>query len=319
MRIDTLVATDVLSEGVDLHDAGLVVHLDLPWTVARIEQRVGRLRRIGSPHREVLQYAFEPPASANSALQLLQRLAAKAGLADALVGMDAAGPTWLGTRRTSRGLSPAEARDALRNTMRGWGSRRGPGPGPVEGVPIVAAVAATLPKPAFLAAVALDDSMQLVGGNDTDVVTDPIALLRLARAVTGKEVEGPVAFAGLAERLLMAWMERERARRELLVRAGVETAAHRRVLRSLHATMHSARRPERPLLAPRVSELRSLVLRSVGAGFELRLAEWSASHPDPDQGALRELASLLRARARPPQEETNSRLVAILLLVPESG
>lgn len=318
MRIDTLVATDVLSEGVDLHAAALVVHLDLPWTVARIEQRVGRLRRIGSPHREVLQYAFKPPASANSALQLLQRLAAKAGFADALVGIDAAGVMWLGTRQAPGGLSPAEARDALRNTLRGpeWPHRPIV---PVKGEPMVAAVAASVPEPRVLAAVALDDGMRLVGGDGTNIVTDPSALLHLARAVTRKEIDVPATFATLAERTLTGWMERERARRELLVHGGVETAAHRRVLRALHATMHSARRPERPVLAPLVNELRSLVLRSVGAGFELLLAEWSASHPDPDQGALRELACLLRARARPPQEDANSRLVAILVLMPETS
>ncbi|HET7550420.1 MAG TPA: DEAD/DEAH box helicase, partial [Gemmatimonadaceae bacterium] len=46
-RIDLLIATDLLSEGVNLHDASVVVHLDLPWTPARLEQRVGRSRRMG--------------------------------------------------------------------------------------------------------------------------------------------------------------------------------------------------------------------------------------------------------------------------------
>ena len=45
-RIDLLLATDLLSEGVNLQDAGVVVHLDLPWTAARLEQRLGR---VGAP------------------------------------------------------------------------------------------------------------------------------------------------------------------------------------------------------------------------------------------------------------------------------
>src|SRR6185295_10879772 len=35
-RIDLLLTTDLLSEGVNLQDAGVVVHLDLPWTPARL-------------------------------------------------------------------------------------------------------------------------------------------------------------------------------------------------------------------------------------------------------------------------------------------
>src|SRR5688572_17256933 len=41
--IDVLLATDLLSEGVNLQDANVVVHLDVPWTAARMEQRVGRV------------------------------------------------------------------------------------------------------------------------------------------------------------------------------------------------------------------------------------------------------------------------------------
>jgi len=47
-RIDLLVTTDLLSEGVNLQSASVVVHLDLSWNPARLEQRVGRLRRLGA-------------------------------------------------------------------------------------------------------------------------------------------------------------------------------------------------------------------------------------------------------------------------------
>jgi len=47
-RADTLVATDVASQGLNLqHRARWVVHFDLPWTPMRLEQRVGRVDRIG--------------------------------------------------------------------------------------------------------------------------------------------------------------------------------------------------------------------------------------------------------------------------------
>jgi hypothetical protein len=49
--IEVLIATDLLSEGLNLQDAAVVVHLDLPWTNARLTQRLGRVWRIGSSTR----------------------------------------------------------------------------------------------------------------------------------------------------------------------------------------------------------------------------------------------------------------------------
>jgi hypothetical protein len=46
-RVSLLLATDLLSEGVNLQDASIVVHLDLPWNPARLAQRLGRVRRPG--------------------------------------------------------------------------------------------------------------------------------------------------------------------------------------------------------------------------------------------------------------------------------
>ena len=56
-----LVVTDVAAEGLDLHRAARVVHYDLPWTPMRLEQREGRVVRLGSVHREVEVVRFEPP------------------------------------------------------------------------------------------------------------------------------------------------------------------------------------------------------------------------------------------------------------------
>lgn len=56
-----LIATDVLSEGLSLAGVATVVHLDVPWTAARLDQRVGRAVRIGAPVREV--HVVSLPAS----------------------------------------------------------------------------------------------------------------------------------------------------------------------------------------------------------------------------------------------------------------
>jgi len=45
--IHVLVATDAAGEGINLQRANLMVNYDLPWNPARIEQRFGRIHRIG--------------------------------------------------------------------------------------------------------------------------------------------------------------------------------------------------------------------------------------------------------------------------------
>ena len=85
-RIELLVTTDVLSEGLDLQGASVVVHLDLPWNPARLEQRVGRVRRLGSPHAVVSTYAFAPPAPSERVLCVEARLRNKLRVAGRIVG-----------------------------------------------------------------------------------------------------------------------------------------------------------------------------------------------------------------------------------------
>lgn len=45
MRV--LVATDAAGEGINLQNANLMVNYDLPWNPNRLEQRFGRIHRIG--------------------------------------------------------------------------------------------------------------------------------------------------------------------------------------------------------------------------------------------------------------------------------
>ena len=66
--IDLLLTTDLLSEGVNLQDAASVIHLDIPWTLARMEQRVGRVARMGSRHSRVDVHILRPPRSASAIL-----------------------------------------------------------------------------------------------------------------------------------------------------------------------------------------------------------------------------------------------------------
>lgn len=78
LDIDVLIATDLASEGLNLQDASRVIHYDLPWTSARLAQRVGRIDRLGSSHTKIQVVTFLPPAPLADAIRIEARLLAKA-------------------------------------------------------------------------------------------------------------------------------------------------------------------------------------------------------------------------------------------------
>ena len=55
-----LIATDVLSEGLNMQDANHVINYDLHWNPVRLIQRVGRVDRIGTEHATIYAYNFLP-------------------------------------------------------------------------------------------------------------------------------------------------------------------------------------------------------------------------------------------------------------------
>jgi superfamily II DNA or RNA helicase len=75
--VTRLVATDVLSEGLNLQDARVVVSFDLPWNPVRLAQRIGRIDRLGSPHAEIEVVVFMPDRGLDLALRLLRRIRRK--------------------------------------------------------------------------------------------------------------------------------------------------------------------------------------------------------------------------------------------------
>src|SRR6185503_15948315 len=101
LETDLLIATDLLSEGLNLQDAERVVHYDVPWSPARLAQRVGRIDRLGSRHAGIATVTFLPPEPLAAALALEERLAAK------VRAQVAAGSAQVETARGALGGSPA--------------------------------------------------------------------------------------------------------------------------------------------------------------------------------------------------------------------
>lgn len=52
-EVDVLLCTDAAAEGLNLQTADLLINFDLPWNPMKVEQRVGRIDRIGQKHEEI--------------------------------------------------------------------------------------------------------------------------------------------------------------------------------------------------------------------------------------------------------------------------
>lgn len=57
-RLNALVSTEAGSEGVNLQVANVLVNYDLPWNPMVVEQRIGRVQRLGSPHASVVVHGI---------------------------------------------------------------------------------------------------------------------------------------------------------------------------------------------------------------------------------------------------------------------
>ncbi len=71
-EIEFLISTDVLSEGLNLQSARVIINYDLHWNPVRLIQRIGRVDRIGSEHEKVLIYNFLPDPKLEEHLGLEQ-------------------------------------------------------------------------------------------------------------------------------------------------------------------------------------------------------------------------------------------------------
>jgi superfamily II DNA or RNA helicase len=86
-RFDVLVATDVLSEGVNLQQAQHIINYDLPWNPMRLVQRHGRIDRIGSKYDDVFLRSFFPDTKLEDLLKLEARLHRKITQAARTIGV----------------------------------------------------------------------------------------------------------------------------------------------------------------------------------------------------------------------------------------
>lgn len=75
-EIDVLVCTDAAAEGLNLQTSDLLVNFDLGWNPMQVEQRIGRIDRIGQKHTDiyVLNLCYAGSAEETVYVRLLKRL-----------------------------------------------------------------------------------------------------------------------------------------------------------------------------------------------------------------------------------------------------
>lgn len=85
-----LIATEVLSEGVNLHRSNVVINYDIPWNPTRMMQRVGRINRVDTPFDTIYTFNFFPTVQSEDQIKLRKTAEAKINAFLTLLGGDAA-------------------------------------------------------------------------------------------------------------------------------------------------------------------------------------------------------------------------------------
>ncbi|MGK2961807.1 MAG: helicase-related protein [Gemmatimonadaceae bacterium] len=288
--VSLLLTTDLLSEGVNLQDAAVVIHLDLPWTPARIEQRIGRIARMGSRHRIVHAYAFRPPSSAERIVRIRRILSLKERESEA-------------TRDSPRFV------ETLRTRIGAWLTPAG-----ITVCTIASAVVA--PRPGFLALCVTDRSLQLLGSLDDVMTDDPELLCTCASFAEGL----PAPLDRLALENAVCAIESHLAVAGALAGATSRNPsdATYRILRRIASIVGRAKSVDRARITAVAHDAREKLLGRHGAHLENELAR-IASAPMADDEFLESLAS---GQGTPPESRRarpGVHIPAIILFIPPAA
>jgi hypothetical protein len=287
-RIDLLVTTDVSSEGLDLQRASVVIHLDLPWNPARLEQRVGRVRRLGSHHARVFVYVLAPPASSERVLEVETRLRSKLRIAAHLIGV---GSACLPEMQAASEVAAPALTTGLHRMIEQW---RAPVASPEEELPIVAAVAGD--GSGWVALIADGEQRLLVGEDGQHPTLDPRVLFRLVSQLDGRPTEPRSEELGRALGSIARWWQRRVAREEMRVLSPDGARVRARAASRIAHVVTSAPRHLRASLAAGAAEARRTLRVPLGVGAERQLAAL-ADAPVVDGAWLSRVAALGAGRA----------------------
>jgi hypothetical protein len=321
-RVGLLLATDLLSEGLNLQEASVVVHLDLPWTAARLEQRVGRARRPGSASSVVRCYAFVQPEEIERLIGRERLISSKARAASGTVGA----PTY-DERGASTEPNPSRAWENVRSFLSDW-SRDAPSSVPGSRIQ-VAAVAGI--RHGFLALLRIRGNGVLLAGRGyrrrrnsrlchirmptlaqgSTTTTDPTVIHATLAASTATDVCVVPRSYLAARRAIARWVASESAQRATGV-ASTHTPEVRAILHRLECALANAPLHLRAAMAGQVSRIRNALGGRLTRGLEIAIAERARTTAD-DCELVKALDSLL-AETDESLNGSDCELIAVLLL-----
>ena len=302
-EVDVLLTTDLLSEGVNLQDASVIVHLDLPWTAARMEQRVGRAARIGSTNAAVKPYLISPPASAVGILRSDTIVRRKWQIAKRAIGSDNSPPV---PGAESPADNPAKATletptrlvELLRSILAGWLEPALP---PLS-EPVVGCVLSDCSG--FLACLSVGGQPRLVVELQGETSTSMEAQIKACRAANGGDTEMLARAYTTTIARLDAWFERESA--SLLAGTASSNLRRRRLLNRIDRAIEDAPPHSRATRLHVASRARRVVVAQQSGAIEAELDTLARSDLQGEDW-LAAVASLESPRLPGPREIDGSR------------
>jgi superfamily II DNA or RNA helicase len=300
-EITLLVATDLCSEGLNLQDAGVVVHLDLPWTRARLEQRIGRIARAESLHQEVFVHTLSVPVVSDDILRIGERLRRKALLSDLLIGSGEP------VKAESRELSIPESTEVIQSTLALWDV-----PSPPSGPEDLTVAFVRASEECFLGLVTILDRCILVAGANGRVTDDPRIVAEVMRSLLADDIEADTDAVCTLIAAIRQWSEQHILAETLGVAAG-SGGARRRVTGHIDRFTVTRPRHSRPKSAAIADSARRTLNVRTNAGTEMRLRSLE-SQPGSEEWvrSLVSLAELSPMKKTGPNVESGLKLIALL-------
>jgi Superfamily II DNA and RNA helicases len=299
--VSLLLTTDLLSEGVNLQDAGVVVHLDLPWTPARMEQRLGRVARMGSRHECVFSYVIRPPASAETLIHLERVLRDKVKESGRIVDVF---PSLSLTGEARDLANTPRLSEAIRSTLVAWSEMS-----ITTDIPEPAFAAVSAPIDAFLALCEAGGALHFVAGSADGLSEDPARVIAIMQHCKGG---GLPSDQTLEDQTVLGVLRHFDGLRitdgaRTTANAGARLAGLKRIGKIVSGT----RPHDRVRVAALAEGARMSLMSRIGAEGERRL-EVLSSGTMTDDSWMKEVANIGISRNRPPSD---IKVIAAILLV----
>ena len=270
-RIDVLLTTDLLSEGVNLQDAGVVVHLDLPWTGARLEQRIGRVARLGSERRRVFAYGIRPSQAGEMLIRVESTITRKLAEMRRAIGPVRQVLPAESSDTADSSPAPTNAAERMRAILNTWMADRSlPESLPAVEYDSTQVAAVASDRDAFLALCAVRGKLVLLTSGARGTSDDPAEVLETLIRAEGPQVAPDRVRIERSLRSVHAYF---RENRTVGAAVGMTTvaAARRAALRRVSATIERAKPHTRARLVHLGAAARRAILGRLNSAAESEL------------------------------------------------